>query len=89
MEKFLNQSMQSRKPDGRYLHGRETLVERERRARTLALIATAADVLNLLGESEVQKPPGRPSRFYTPVLNLDTAAEQFLAQWLHMNSPRV
>jgi hypothetical protein len=89
MSKLFNQSIPTRKPDGRFRHGRETLVERERRARTLALIATAADVLNLLGESEVQKPPGRPSRFYTPVLNLDTAAEQFLAQWLHMNSPRV
>ena len=45
MEKFLNQSMQSRKPDGRYLHGRETLVERERRARTLALITKSWSVL--------------------------------------------
>jgi hypothetical protein len=38
------------KTDGRYRHGRETLVERERRARAAAHIAAAADVLSLLGE---------------------------------------
>jgi hypothetical protein len=69
--------------DGRFLHGRETLVERERRARISAFIATAADVLSLLGES-TKKPAGRPSRYYRPVKDLNTAADQLIDLWLHM-----
>ena len=71
------------KTDGRYRHGLETLVERERRARTAAHIATAADVLSMLGE-RIKKPAGRPSIFYKPVVDLDTAADQLLDHWLHM-----
>ena len=69
--------------DGRYRHGKETLVERERRARAAAHIATAADVLSLLGES-IKKPAGRPSRYYKPVKDLNTAADQLIDLWLHM-----
>ena len=72
------------KRDGRYRHGKETMFMRERKARTAALIATAADVLHLLGETAIRRPVGRPSRYYKPVLSLDTAAEQFMAQRLHM-----
>lgn len=86
-KEFFSPNSQCRKPDGRYRHGRETLVERERRARAVALIATASDILMLLGEQEVRKPPGRPSKFYTPVSSLDTAAEKLLALGLYMNSP--
>jgi hypothetical protein len=71
------------KTDGRYRHGQETLVERERRARASAHIAIAADVLSLLGE-RIKKPSGRPSRYYKPVVDLDTAADQLLDHWLHM-----
>ena len=76
-------SQRSHKTDGRYRHGRETLVERERRARAAAHIATAADVLSLLGE-RIKKPAGRPSRYYKPVMDLDTAADQLIDHWLHM-----
>lgn len=69
--------------DRRFRHGNETQEKREQRARVAALLATAADVLYLLGETSINKPPGRPSRFYKPVLSLDAAADQFVDLWLH------
>ena len=75
--------------DGRLRHGNETQSKREQRARVAALLATAADVLYLLGETSINKPPGRPSRFYTPVLSLDAAADQLIDLWLHTVSQDV
>ena len=54
-----------------------------------ALLSNVADVLHLLGEVSINTPPVRPSRFYTTVLSLDAAADQFIDLWLHTVSQDV